>query len=88
VFALAATLCAAAQPALAQSFPSRLVTLVVPYPAGGPSDHVARTIQPELTKHLAQQVIVDNVGGVGRALGIQEGTAGIYRRTHARARVA
>lgn len=58
--------------AQAQAFPQRLMSLVVPYPAGGPSDFVARQIQPELTRLLGQQMIVDNVGGVGGALGIQK----------------
>jgi tripartite-type tricarboxylate transporter receptor subunit TctC len=58
--------------ATAQSFPSKTVNLVVPYPAGGPSDFVARQLQPELSKLLAQTVIVDNVGGVAGALGVQK----------------
>lgn len=72
VLALTASSCVIASAALAQVFPSRIVTMVVPYPAGGQSDHVARTIQPELTKQLGHQVIVDNVSGVGGALGIQK----------------
>ena len=58
--------------AQAQSFPNHIMSLVVPYPAGGPSDFVARQIQPELARVLGQQMIVDNVGGVGGALGIQK----------------
>lgn len=64
----------ASAPAQAQTaaFPSKLVTVVVPYPAGGASDFVARLIQPELQKQLGQQMIVDNIGGVSGALGIQK----------------
>lgn len=58
--------------AQAQNFPNKPVTLVVPYPAGGPSDFVARQIQPELGKVMGQPVIVENIGGVGGALGIQK----------------
>jgi tripartite-type tricarboxylate transporter receptor subunit TctC len=47
-------------------------TLVVPYPAGGPSDFAARTVLPDLQKALGQTFIVDNVGGVSGALGIQK----------------
>lgn len=47
-------------------------TIVVPFPPGGPSDFVARTIQPELSQQLGQTIIVDNVGGVGGALGVQK----------------
>lgn len=58
-------------PAWAQAFPSKLLTVVVPYPAGGGSDFVARTAQGEMQRLLGQQIIVENVGGVGGALGIQ-----------------
>ncbi|MBL8349484.1 MAG: tripartite tricarboxylate transporter substrate binding protein [Burkholderiaceae bacterium] len=57
--------------ASAQNFPSKTVTLVVPYPAGGASDHAARLIQAEYQKLLGQTVIVDNIGGVSGALGVQ-----------------
>lgn len=56
----------------AQGFPSKPVTIVVPYPAGGPSDYVARQVQPELGKALNQPVIVENIGGVGGAIAIQK----------------
>jgi tripartite-type tricarboxylate transporter receptor subunit TctC len=46
-------------------------TIVVPYPAGGVSDYVARTIQPELSRQLGETILIDNVGGVGGTLGIQ-----------------
>ncbi len=66
-------LCSAAVlQAAAQSFPSKGVNLVVPYPAGGPSDFVARQLQPELNRLLGQPVIIENVGGVGGAIGIQK----------------
>lgn len=45
---------------------------MVPWPAGGPSDFVARQIQPDTQKALGQPVIVDNIGGVGGALGVQK----------------
>jgi tripartite-type tricarboxylate transporter receptor subunit TctC len=58
--------------ALAQSFPSKMLNVVVPYPAGGASDFVARLIQPEYQKQLGQQLIVENIGGVAGALGVQK----------------
>ncbi len=67
-----AVLLAAGAGAWAQAFPSRMITMVVPYPAGGPSDFIARQLQPELSRLLGQTLIVDNVGGVGGALGIQK----------------
>jgi tripartite-type tricarboxylate transporter receptor subunit TctC len=57
-------------PALAQSYPSRLVTLVVPFAAGGTVDKVARQIQEPLAARLGQQVIVDNRGGAGGTIGM------------------
>ena len=50
-------------PAAAQNFPSRPVRMVVPYPAGGAIDIVARLVSPTLIQQLGQQVIVDNRGG-------------------------
>lgn len=68
---------AAPAPALAQSvWPSKPVTLVVPWPAGGPSDFVARQIQNDTQKALGQTLIVENIGGVGGALGVQKMLAG------------
>ena len=57
-------------PAGAQSeYPSRPVTLVVPFPAGGSTDLVARLIASGMTKHLGQQVVVENRGGAGGNIG-------------------
>ena len=55
--------------AAAQSFPSRPVSLVVPYPAGGLSDIIARTVNPALGRHLGQPAIVENVGGGSGSIG-------------------
>jgi len=51
-------------------FPSRLVNLVVPWPAGNPTDALARQLAPLLSKDFEQTVIVDNIAGAGGALGI------------------
>lgn len=53
----------------AQDWPTRPVTLVVPFAAGGPIDVVARVLAPRLTELLGQQVIVENVGGAGGTTG-------------------
>jgi tripartite-type tricarboxylate transporter receptor subunit TctC len=70
--AAAAALFAAAAPAVAQSFPSRPVSLVVPYPAGGLSDAIARVVERPLAKAVGQSVIVENIGGVGGAIAAQK----------------
>jgi tripartite-type tricarboxylate transporter receptor subunit TctC len=52
-------------PANAQDYPNKVITMVVPFTAGGPTDTVARLIAGPMTKTLKQQVIVENVGGAG-----------------------
>lgn len=55
-----------------QPFPAKTVSLMVPYPAGGASDYVARLMQPDYQKQLGQSLIVENLGGVSGALGTQK----------------
>ena len=52
-------------PTSAQDYPTKVITLVVPYAAGGPTDTVARLIAAPMSKSLNQQVIVENVLGAG-----------------------
>lgn len=54
-----------ATPVLAQTYPTKPITMVVPFAAGGPTDTVARLIGGPMSKTLGQQVIVENVGGAG-----------------------
>jgi tripartite-type tricarboxylate transporter receptor subunit TctC len=61
--------------AQAQGFPSKSITLLVTYPAGGQADAVARAVAPALQKELGQTVIVENVAGVGGSLGAQKALA-------------
>jgi tripartite-type tricarboxylate transporter receptor subunit TctC len=56
--------------ALAQSYPSRPVTMVVPFAAGGPVDVVARVLSEPMRKSLGQPVIVDYTTGAGGSLGV------------------
>jgi tripartite-type tricarboxylate transporter receptor subunit TctC len=49
----------------AQDYPQKVITMVVPFAAGGPTDTVARLIAAPMSKTLKQQVIVENVGGAG-----------------------
>src|SRR5262245_29062076 len=49
--------------ARAQQYPSRTVTIIVPYPAGGPTDETARVVANFLSKKLGQNFIVENVTG-------------------------
>jgi tripartite-type tricarboxylate transporter receptor subunit TctC len=69
---LTAGLLLGAGAAMAQAWPAKPVTLMVPYPAGGPSDAVARIFFNPLGKELGQQVLVENLGGVSGALAAQK----------------
>jgi tripartite-type tricarboxylate transporter receptor subunit TctC len=60
---------ALAGPAAAQSWPSRALTMVATFPAGGPTDGVARVLAHELGERLTQKVVVENRGGAGGTLG-------------------
>jgi tripartite-type tricarboxylate transporter receptor subunit TctC len=57
-------------PNLAQQYPSRVVTIIVPYPAGGPTDQLARVLAPALSDKLRQNFIVENVSGGGTNIAI------------------
>jgi len=68
---LAAAAVASAAPVFAQTFPSRPVRMVVPYPPGGANDIVARLLSPTMSRELGQNVIVDNRGGGNTMIGSQ-----------------
>jgi tripartite-type tricarboxylate transporter receptor subunit TctC len=66
---LLATGLGSAVPAFAQPYPSRPITLVVPYAAGGPADTVARIVAERMRSSLGQPLIIENVTGAGGSLG-------------------
>jgi tripartite-type tricarboxylate transporter receptor subunit TctC len=72
---LCLVVCAAS--ASAQQYPSRVVTIIVPYPAGGPTDQLARALAQPLSDKLGQTVIVENVSGGGTTIA----TARVARAT-------
>ena len=55
--------------AMAQDYPTKPITVVVPFAAGGPTDTVARLVAEVMSQDLGQQVVVQNVGGAGGTLG-------------------
>lgn len=59
--------------AFAQSYPSRPVTIIVPFAAGGPTDIIARISGEYFSKTLGQQFVVENVAGAGGTTGITRG---------------
>ena len=66
VLALAMT---GASPATAQAYPSRPVTIIVPFAAGGTTDVIARILGEHMSRTLGQQFIVENVVGAGGTTG-------------------
>ena len=83
--------------AQSQSYPTRPITLIVPFPAGGPTDTIARIIGDHMKDTLGQTVIIENVTGAGSTIGTGRAVAAppdgytLYRRqldqrTSARAR--
>ncbi len=66
----AAALPGLARTASAQSFPSRPITIIVPYPAGGLFDALARVLVEPMRAALSQTVVIENVGGAGGSIGV------------------
>lgn len=60
------------RPALAQAFPTQPLRLIPPYPPGGGTDTVARLLLPHLMAQLGQNIVVENRGGAGGAIGAAE----------------
>jgi tripartite-type tricarboxylate transporter receptor subunit TctC len=56
--------------ARAQAYPSRPITIVAPYPAGGPMDALARILAELMRTSLGQPVIIENVSGAGGSIGV------------------
>ena len=56
--------------AMAQSYPARPITIVVPYPAGGPSDSLTRVLAERMKTALGQSIIIENVTGAGGSIGV------------------
>ena len=66
---LALATCGAASSAFAQSWPTKPVTIVVPFPAGGGTDAFARPLFAMMTKNVGKQFVIDNKGGAGGTVG-------------------
>jgi putative tricarboxylic transport membrane protein len=68
--ALIFAMLAAVSGVTAQTYPSRPVTVIVPFAAGGVTDIVARIVSERMNKALGQSVIIENVSGAGGTIGV------------------
>src|SRR3954470_15113747 len=70
VIAAAAAFCATIAVAQTQTYPSRQITLIVPFPPGGSTDVAARIMAERMRPILGQPIIIENVGGAGGSIGV------------------
>src|SRR5260370_38052930 len=70
VLAIAALVIASISSAVAQPFPSRPITLIVPFPPGGSTDTAARIMAERMRPILGQPIVIENVGGAGGSIGV------------------
>ena len=70
VVAIALTIFAGVAAAHAQTYPSRPITLIVPFPPGGSTDAAARLLSERMKQSLGQPVVIENVGGAGGSIGV------------------
>ena len=90
--ALARSIAAASSTASAQDYPTRPITLVVPYAAGGGNDVMARIVAEKMSRTLGQQIVIENNGGAGGSIATRQVakaapdgyTLGPRRHRHAR----
>jgi tripartite-type tricarboxylate transporter receptor subunit TctC len=78
--ALTVVVLAPLNPLLAQDWPARTITMIVPFPAGGPLDVAARILAQPMGDLLGQQIIIENIGGAGGSTGssrVAKATAGL-----------
>ena len=68
----AATLRGAGRPAAAADYPTRPITLVVPFPPGGSASIVARAVADKMSETLGQQIVIENRGGAGGSIGTRQ----------------
>jgi len=70
IIAIAAAILAGLTSAVAQTYPSRAITIIVPFSAGGPSDAMARILGARMSSSLGQNIIIENITGAGGSIGV------------------
>ena len=71
-FALGVAMACTGLSALAQTYPSKPITMVVPFPPGGVADTVGRPVAEAMSRHLKQSIVVENKGGAGGGIGMAQ----------------
>ena len=69
LFGLSVTAILVSASAQAQAYPSKPIKMIVPFPAGGTTDIVARLVAQRMSESMGQPVVVENKGGAGGAIG-------------------
>jgi tripartite-type tricarboxylate transporter receptor subunit TctC len=74
LLAAAAAVGVAAMPlgAMAQAYPAKPITMIVPFAAGGPTDALARVLGQRMSEALGQQIVIENIGGAGGTIGVNK----------------
>ena len=72
LLALAGTMAVAVGSAAAADYPARPITLIVPYPAGGGNDVIARLVAAKMSASLGQPIVIENRGGAGSTIGTRD----------------
>ena len=67
--------------AAADDYPTKPITVIVPFPAGGPTDSFARSLAAEVAKRLGQMIVIDNRSGAGNTLGSREAVGFLFPTT-------
>jgi hypothetical protein len=83
-FAASAGALSASRSARAQVYPSRPITLIVPFAAGGPTDTIARIVTEGMRTSFGQPIIIENVGGAYRLAALMSEPHPSFSRRHAR----
>jgi tripartite-type tricarboxylate transporter receptor subunit TctC len=73
---IASAMLVVAGAAAAQDYPTKPITIVVPAAAGGPTDTISRVTAQAMSKHLGQQILIENIGGAGGTIGITRAVRG------------
>ena len=58
--------------AMAQAYPTKPITMIVPFAAGGPTDALARVLGQRMSEALGQQIVIENIGGAGGTIGVNK----------------